>query len=395
VIQPTYGAPLALKDKPADKMTLLRAVYAHLNVEESKTKKWNAESTHYARSVGQMTDRHLINAICLAYERSSGAWPLPLKMYPSLLALIKDAADKRGLGRPRALEGSDWPWESKVKELDTFNALVQVDVQFEVTAELSEARKRIHAGLGLGLDSAIDPDLESTRTGPSKVFQESDPRDHRNARDHLGRGWPVAHKNTADEKSEGAPMSKVDSHSADPQPNQEKEKFLATFQKTFKEDFNTAKASAVYGATLAMLDDALKPYEVFLPDWMKTEEFKAALIWIMGSVSFAGLEQVEGDMFLLNLGRSLARNSARGAAAHFGMHGGEKAYQLSKKVLAALNVYLRPKGYGINMGGDIIPAHQLPDNGQLDELSQQMADMTRAMNEMRAAQTVQAEEITA
>lgn len=322
--------------------------FEHVGIaQESLTRMGNTNSS-YDREVVRMSDEELINYICAAFERTSGPWPVPLTSYPSVLAMIHRAAVERQLPKPKMLQGSDWPW--------------------------SEVYATTH-------QSACNAYPE---------FREKEERDFETSDNFYAQMNRKSREQNKNLDSQG--MEDQNMNAETPNSDPIRRSFPQVWLETAKSDLELGKNAAIYSGTKSMLKDMIYPvvsdYEGLLPEWAFSPKLHAVLFYFAGSAIFARLETLDlGDGMFANMGRSLSRAVAQGAAAELGGLTGEQIYGLLRLGIAQINKYLRPKGFGFDDKGNIVPAAMLPQDNteEIELLTQQHADLLK-MNQAQSEQ---------
>jgi hypothetical protein len=316
----------------------MAGVFDWLGVGDDPKAVWVSPRTGTRRGITGMSRSHIRNAIALTYRRLQGpqrVWPNPLKEVPALANMII-MAHAEGDERPPILSGTNWPWGDRAEVYDhTILEAMHHLPGFEDTV------------FSLGVDEMSNSIAARMRANANK------------------KGVNTSHEFNTGNDMEDVKMS-------------DKQTFMATFTKTAKLGLENAQNGVVYGATLAALNDAIKDYEVFLPDWLADEKTKAAAIWFFGTVGYSAIEQVEAEIPFMGLVKTLLRGASLGAAAHFGIEGGAVVYGLVKRLVAYINVYLRKDGMQIDMDGNLSPA-QIEQNDDIREELNEMKEMLRSL----------------
>lgn len=323
----------------------LKAVYEHLGITEDQASHWASRSAGKRKKPEDMNEGHLGNAVCLAANRSGGDWPHPLRTYPSLPALMAEM-HRRGLPKPNALRGLDWPWGSIE------------DIGLETAAAASR----------------VFPDFDQFQLGtPAFTPKPNRMSNPAHAIDPQPDPLPAEERSMHDETNGAEDSSKS--------------KAFSKFKEMASNSVDSAKHGASYQLMMNLLDKFIfDKYGMILPDWMKKRTTKAVFIWFFGAFAASGLEHEFFEDIPTKWISALAESAAYGAAAFLGADAFDVVWGLSGMLLNEVNSLLKPQGWQLNQDGSFEPA-QITDADEISALSGLRKEIEKervAMSEERA-----------
>lgn len=172
-------------------------------------------------------------------------------------------------------------------------------------------------------------------------------------------------------------------------PTDNRSRTWARFKDMAAASGSVAKYGASYQLVKRLLDDYLKQWEPFLPEWATRDTSKAVAIWFFGAFVASSLEHEFFKDMPTKWVSSLAENAAYGAAGVLGADAFDVVWGLSGMLLGEVNKHLRGHGYEIDQDGNFRPASQLPmhDEAHAKEMEAMRAEreaMRTDLSEMRA-----------